>query len=203
MRPVPFFKYKKMIRSLSVHTAATTPAFTTDQMKTFLKVDTTADDTLIDNLVQAATESCQVYTNRYFIDTVVIQYSDKWEALSSLYKSPVDSVTHVKYYDSDDTLQTWASSNYIVDSSYEPARITLAVDKSFPSLSDRANAIEVKYTVGYGTASTDVPEGIRTAIALTCGNWYANRQSVITGRTATELPLSSQYLLDQYKVKVC
>tara|TARA_R100000655_G_scaffold87238_1_gene127389 strand:+ start:5677 stop:6255 length:579 start_codon:yes stop_codon:yes gene_type:complete len=192
-----------MIRSLSVHTAATTPVFTTDQMKTFLKVDTTADDTLIDNLVQAATESCQIYTNRYFIDTVVIQYADNWNGIRNLYKSPVDSVAHIKYYDNDDSLQTWASSDYIIDNSLQPARVALAVDKSFPTISKRINAIEVKYTVGYGTASTDVPEGIRTAIALTCGNWYANRQSVITGRTATELPLSSQYLLDQYKVKVC
>ena len=72
-----------------------------------------------------------------------------------------------------------------------------------PNVADRINAVQVKYTVGYGTASTDVPEGIRTAIILTVGNWYENRQSVITGRTATELPLSSQYLLDQYKIQVC
>jgi len=191
------------IRSFIVHTAAAAPLFTTDQAKDHLKVDTSADDTLIDNLVQAATESCQIYTNRYFIHTVVIQYADNWNGIRNLYKSPVDSVAHIKYYDNDDSLQTWASSEYIIDNSLQPARVALAVDKSFPTISKRINAIEVKYTVGYGTASTDVPEGIRQAVLLCVGNWYANRQSVITGRTATELPLSSQYLLDQYKVQVC
>ena len=67
-----------MYRSLKVDTAATTPIFTTAEAKDFLKVDTTADDTIIDNLVAAATESCQIYTNQYFINTVVTQYSDNW-----------------------------------------------------------------------------------------------------------------------------
>ena len=192
-----------MYRSLKVDTAATTPIFTTAEAKDFLKVDTTADDTIIDNLVAAATESCQIYTNQYFINTVVTQYSDNWKEFYSLYKSPVSSITHIKYYDTNDSLQTLASSNYILDDTYQPARIGIAVDGELPNVADRINAVQVKYTVGYGTASTDVPEGIRTAIILTVGNWYENRQSVITGRTATELPLSSQYLLDQFKIQVC
>ena len=192
-----------MYRSLKVDTAATTPIFTTAEAKDFLKVDTTADDTIIDNLVAAATESCQIYTNQYFINTVVTQYSDNWKEFYSLYKSPVSSITHIKYYDKDDSLQTLAASNYILDDTYKPARIGIAVDGELPNVADRINAVQVKYTVGYGTASTDVPEGIRTAIILTVGNWYENRQSVITGRTATELPLSSQYLLDQFKIQVC
>ena len=192
-----------MNRSLRVDTAAAAPVYTTAQMKAFLKVDVTDDDTLIDNLIEAATESCQIYTNQYFINTVVTQYSDNWKEFYTLYKSPVVSITHVKYYDSDDTQQTLASSNYILGHYSKPARIGVAVDGELPNLSTRINAVEVKYTVGYGTHSTDVPEGIRAAIALTCGNWYENRQSVITGRTATELPLSSQYLLNQYKIQVC
>ena len=192
-----------MHRSLKVTTAATTPVFTTAEAKAVLKVDVSDDDTVIDNLVAAATESCQIYTNQYFINTVVTQYSDTWDAFYTLYKSPVGSITHIQYYDSDDTQQTLASSNYILDGTSKPARIGIAIDGTLPNLSDRINAVEVKYTVGYGTASTDVPEGIRQAVLLTLANWYQNRESVITGRTATELPLSSQYLLEQYKVQVC
>jgi len=192
-----------MYRSLKVDTAPTTPLFTTAEAKDFLKVDTTADDTLIDNLVFAATESCQIYTNQYFIKHTVSQYSDNWDGIYTLYKSPVSAITHIKYYDTDDTEQTLDPSNYILDDVSKPARIGLAVDGTLPSLSDRINAVHVKYTCGYGTASTDVPDGIKQAVLLTIGNWYENRQSVISGRTATELPLSSQYLLDQYKIQVC
>ena len=55
-----------MYRSLKEVTLSTTPLFTTAEAKDFLKVDTTADDTLIDNLIKAATESCQIYTNQFF-----------------------------------------------------------------------------------------------------------------------------------------
>jgi len=192
-----------MKRSLVVTTAAVNPLFTTAQAKAHLKVDVSDDDTIIDNLVLAATQSCEIFTNQYFIDTVVTQYSDTWDDFYTLYKSPVDSITHVKYYDSNDSQQTLASSNYILGHYSKPARIGVAVGGTLPNLSDRINAVEVKYTVGYGTASTDVPEGIRQAVLLTIGSWYQNRESVITGRTATELPLSSQYLLEQYKVQVC
>tara|TARA_R110002051_G_scaffold1803_3_gene9993 strand:- start:841 stop:1419 length:579 start_codon:yes stop_codon:yes gene_type:complete len=192
-----------MYRSLKEDTLAVNPLFTTSEAKDFLKVDTTADDTLIDNLIKAATQSCQIYTNMYFLDTTVTQYSDNWMEFYRLYKSPVLSITHVKYYDTNDTLQTLNSTNYILDRVSQPARIGLSVDGVLPNLASRINAVEVKYIVGYGTTSSEVPEGIRQAVLITIGNWYENRQSVITGRTATELPLSSQYLLEQYKIQVC
>lgn len=192
-----------MFRSLKEDTLAVNPLFTTAEAKDFLKVDTTADDTLIDNLIKAATQSCEIYTNRYFINTVVTQYSDNWREFYRLYKSPVVTITHIKYYDTNDTLQTLAASNYILDNISQPARIGIAVDGTLPDLADRINAVLVKYTVGYSNLASEVPEGIRQAVLITIGNWYENRQTVITGRTATELPLSSQYLLKQYKVQVC
>ena len=192
-----------MFRSLKEDTLAVNPLFTTAEAKDFLKVDTTADDTLIDSLIKAATQSCQIFTNRYFLDTRVTQYSDNWFEFYRLYKSPVIAITHVKYYDTNDTLQTLASSNYILDNISQPARIGISVDGTLPNLADRINAVEVKYSVGYGFTSDDVPEGIKQAVLITIGNWYENRQTVITGRTATELPLSSQYLLEQYKIQVC
>ena len=192
-----------MYRSLKVNTLATNPLFTTAEAKDFLKVDTTADDTLIDNLIKAATQSCEIYTNRYFLDTLVTQYADKWADIENLYKSPVSSITHIKYYDSDDSLQTLAGTVYLLDEVSQPARIGLKPNQSYPNIANRINAIEVKYTVGYGTAASSVPEAIRQAVLITIGNWYENRQTVITGRIATELPLSSQYLLNQYKIQVC
>ena len=190
-------------RSLKVNTLATNPLFTTADAKDFLKVDTTADYTLIDNLIKAATQSCEIYTNRYFLDTLVTQYADKWVDIENLYKSPVSAITHIKYYDSDDSLQTLAGTVYLLDEVSQPARIGLKPNQSYPNIANRINAIEVKYTVGYGTAASSVPEAIRQAVLITIGNWYENRQTVITGRIATELPLSSQYLLNQYKIQVC
>ena len=190
-------------RSLTVDTESTVAVITTAEAKAHLKVDVSDDDTLIDNLVKAATQSCEEFTNRYFTETVVTQYSDKMTDTKHLYKSPVSGVTHIKYYNSSNVLTTWDGSNYLLDKSSTPARIGLAVDASYPSIADRINAVEVKYTVGYGSSASDVPQAIKQAILLTVGNWYQNRQEVVTGTIASQLPKSAQYLLEQYKVQVC
>jgi uncharacterized phiE125 gp8 family phage protein len=190
-----------MAKSFVVDTAAAVAILTTAEAKAHLKIDTTADDTLIDNIVSAATESAQIFTNRFFINTTLNQFGDTWSDLATLFKSPVSSVTHVKYYDSDNTQQTLATSVYQKDLEHQPARIGLKPNQSFPSLADRINAVECQYVVGYGSAASDVPQGIKQAVLLTIGNWYQNRQEVVVGRIATELPKSAQYLLEQYKVQ--
>jgi len=191
-----------MARSYSIEDSGTA-ILTTAEAKKHLKVDTSADDDYIDNLISAATESAQIFTNRYFINSTIIQYGDTWSDIATLFKSPVSSVDEITYYDSDNSLETLATSVYLTDVNHQPARIGLKPNQSFPSLADRISAVIVEYTVGYGSSAANVPEGIRQAVLLTVGNWYENRQSVITGRTATELPLSSQYLLNQYKIQVC
>lgn len=190
-----------MARSFEVVTKAAAEILTTSEVKTHLKVDTSADDTLIDNLIKAATESAQIFTNRYFIDTILSQYGDKWSDLDTLFKSPVSGLTRVEYYDTDDVLTTLASAVYTLDMVQQPARIGLNPNQSFPAVFDKLNTVSCTYTVGYGTSASDVPEGIRQATLLTIGNWYENRQNVVVGHSVNELPKSAQYLLEQFKVQ--
>ena len=191
------------MRAYTVDTAAAAVLITTADAKAFLKVDISDDDTLIDNLVSAATESAQEYTNRFFIDTTLLQYGTKFSDLTELLKSPVDSITHIKYYDSDNVQQTLSSSVYSLIPAIEPSLISLSGRESYPSVADRTDAIECKYVVGYGTASTDVPNAIIEAVYLTIGHWYQNRQAVVVGSQVNALPMGAKYLLDQYKVQVC
>ena len=90
---------------------------------------------------------------------------------------------------------------YLSDIVHQPARIGLKPNQSYPAIADRINAVQCTYVVGYGSAASDVPEGIREAVLLTIGNLYENRQDVVVGRIATELPKSAQYLLEQFKVQ--
>lgn len=94
------------------------------------------------------------------------------------------------------------SSIYDTQLNYEPSQIQLADSKSFPDITKRNDAVLARYTVGYGSAASDVPEIIKQAILLTIGNFYQNRNSVITGKTATELPMNVKWLLDTYKVQI-
>tara|TARA_R100001086_G_scaffold203202_1_gene119284 strand:- start:165 stop:743 length:579 start_codon:yes stop_codon:yes gene_type:complete len=191
------------MRAYKVVTPATTNPITLTEAKTHLKVDTTADDTFITNLIKSATSSAQEYTNRFFITTTIQQYGDKWEDISNLFKSPVLSVSHIKYVDPDGTLQTLSTNVYFVDEVNKPARIGLKPNQSFPTIIDRLNAVYVEYRVGTAAGPDEVDEGIRQALLLTIGNWYQNRQAVVTGTIATELPMNAKFLLDQYKIQVC
>ena len=190
------------MRTYQVVTPASTYPVSLTEAKAHLKVDITTDDTLITNLIIASTQLSEEYTNRFFINTVINQTCTTFLDLKSLFKSKVISVTHVKYYDSNNVLQTLDAADYVVNKQFEPCQINAAVDFSFPDIADRIDAVECKYSVGYGTAASDVPNAIKQAILLTIGNYYANRESVIIGRITSELPQSALWLLNTYKVQV-
>mgnify|MGYP003108840459 FL=1 len=191
------------MRAYKVLAANTTQLISTTDARKFLKVDITDDDDVINSLVKAATESAQEYTNRFFLSTTLEQYGTTFADIRSLFKSPVSEITVVKYYDTDNVQQTLSTSVYQVTPAIEPSTLMLKVDQSYPDVADREDAVLVKYTVGYGTATTDVPYAIIQAVYLTIGHWYQNRQEVVVGRIATEIPMGAKYLLDQYKVQVC
>lgn len=191
------------MRAYKVLVANTTQLISTADAKLFLKVDINDDDDVINSLVKAATESAQEYTNRFFLETTLEQYGTTFADIRNLFKSPVSEITHVKYYDTDNVQQTLSTSVYQVTPAIEPSTLMLKVDQSYPDVADREDAVLVKYNVGYGTATTDVPYAIIQAVYLTIGHWYQNRQEVVVGRIATEIPMGAKYLLDQYKVQVC
>ena len=190
------------MKTYQVITAATTYPVSLTEAKSHLKIDTSADDTYIESIIKAATQLSEEYTNRFFIDTVIEQYASNFAELQTLFKSKVSAVAHVKYYDSDNSLQTLSATVYDTQLNYEPSQIQLADGQSFPTITKRNDAVICRYTVGYGSAASDVPEIIKQAILLTIGNFYENRNSVITGKTATELPMNVKWLLDTYKVQI-
>lgn len=191
------------MRAYEVDTASTTAIVSTATAKAHLKVDVSDDDDLIADLVSAATKAAEDYTNRFFMNTTITMYGDTWDDIATLYKSPVSSITHIKYYDADDALQSLSTDIYLTDLVSKPARISLLPDQSFPDLSSRKMAVHIKYVVGEGTAVSDISDLIQQSVLLMVGHWYEHRSSVISGKTAMEIPLTSQMLLDQYKIQVC
>jgi uncharacterized phiE125 gp8 family phage protein len=190
------------MKTYQVITAASTFPVSLTEAKSHLKVDTSADDTYITSIIKAATQLSEEYTNRFFINTVIDQTCSSFADLETLFKSKVNDVQYVRYYDSNNNLQTLNATVYDKMLSYEPSQIQLAKNQSFPTITKRNDAVICRYTVGYGGSASDVPEIIKQAILLTIGNFYANRESVIVGRMVSELPQNSKWLLDTYKVQI-
>jgi uncharacterized phiE125 gp8 family phage protein len=115
---------------------------------------------------------------------------------------PLQSVDAVTYVDNDGVAQTLATSSYDVIGigGDAPAMIALAYGASWPSTRWQPDAIGVEFTAGYGDTPDDVPSDIQAALLLTIGHLYRNRETVVTGTIATELPQAAQAILDRRRV---
>ena len=185
-------------------TAATSEPIALSEAKLFLKVDTSDDDALIGTIISSAREYVENFTGYQLLSATYTQYLDKFPNKNTaieLLMNPVSAVTHVKYYDSDNTLQTWNTSNYDTDLKGKPARITLANDATFPTVYDRTNAVEIKFVAGYAsTSATGFPKQLLNAMYLIIGHLYENRQDVIVGSIVTEMKKGADSILRQYRI---
>ena len=107
---------------------------------------------------------------------------------------PLQTVTYITYYDTAGDLQTLASDQYRVDPTSYEGRIDPAYGVTWPSVREQMATIVVRMVVGF----VAIPEAIRQAILL-IGHFYANRESVIVGTNAMEMPQSAQTLLFPYR----
>ena len=100
--------------SVTELTSSITEPVTTAYAKTHMRVDISDDDTLIANLVTAARERAEKYCNRSFVaHTFRADLVGFWDVMTLPF-GPVQSITHIKYYDTDSpsALQTLSSSVY-------------------------------------------------------------------------------------------
>lgn len=140
-------------------------------MKSYLKVTATADDTLIQSMIDAATEWGEKYTGRDFRaitwDLLLDVFTDRIE----LRRDPVASVTTVKHLVSDSQV-TVASTVYYLKKLVQSSEILLNEDQEWPVDTDnREQVIEIRFvTKGYRCQ-----ESIIDAIERHVAFWYRNR----------------------------
>ena len=192
-----------MTWALTLQTAPSEEPLTTAEAKSHLRVDFTDDDTLIDALVVAAREYGEGFTGRAFVTQTWDYFADRFPADNGAIYLPrptLQSVTTLKYVDTDGTQQTLASSKYRVDINSEPGRVTPAYGEEWPSIRPVTNAVEVRFKAGYGDAGTDVPDQIKQAILFLVGHMYEHREAVITGTIVSKVPMATEYMLWPYRV---
>ena len=209
---------------LTISTAWSETAITLAEAKTHLRLEGSDDDTYLNALISTAQFAVEKYTGRAITNQTLklgldgLPYADDNKYYPEgfftapdinrslgyivLPRPPLVSVTHLKYYDEDNTAITFATSNYHVDTQTEPGRLVLKRGKTFPSASDlrTANAYEITYVAGYGSSRDDVPTPIKQAIKLLVAHLYENREAV-TKDSANAIPYTIMGMLDPYKIK--
>jgi len=192
--------------ALELSIAPTVEPVTSAEARVHLRVDTSDDDTKLTSLIKAARKYTETLINQQFITATWKLYLDEFPSSNQIegcfYKgsiivprSPIQLVTSIKYYDTDDVLQTWDSDEYQYSAKKNPGRIATAYGYNWPTHKERMDAVVIEYISGYGDAGSDVPEQIREAILLLVGHFYEFDTPFITGMTVNALPLSYRALV--------
>ena len=196
LRGSDYVPYGKLV----LKTAPTSTVISLSEAKAFLRIDSDYDDdnTYITSLINVATQVVEEFTRRRLMTQTYNLFYDEFPPYIDLQVGDVASVTHIKYYDADNTLQTLATDQYDVDTKVRPGRIYESENGDFPNTYERPNAVEVEFIVG-GTAS-DVPAPIIKSIYIIVGRYFENRQDVVMGTQVNELPLMVDHLLTPYRL---
>lgn len=175
----------------------------TSEAKDHLRVDSTAEDSLIDGLVSAARSLSEQKTRRAFVQQTLDYQVDDFPDFDGdirLPRPPLQSVSQVTYTTTDGVVNTVSSSKYVVDSNSEPGRIVLKDGEDWPDDELQVGgAVSVRYIAGYSSNATGVPVQIRQAMKLMIGHWYENREQTVVGNITHEIPLGADALLSSPK----
>lgn len=189
--------------SLRLVTAPTTPALSLAEAKAHLRVDSTAEDTLIESLVTAATDMAEQQTRRALMQQTWELTLDAFPTAFELTRVPVQSIASVKYTDISGVEQTLDPSAYTLDTSdgYGFAYVKPAYGTEWPSARE---GVKVRYVAGYADAAA-VPEPIVQWIKLMVSTMFDNRETEAYSSRAVSTTVRMQFvdrLLDRYCVGI-
>jgi len=186
--------------ALRILTQPTSYPVSVDEVKLHARITNDAEDALVLRLIMAATSRVEKITGRALITQTWIEYFDCFPPIIHLRMGDVQSVTSVKYLDSDDVEQTLATANYDVDTVSNPARIISSEGNSWPSgIKNTLNPIYVEYVCGYGDDADNVPNDIKWAIFMLVSHYYENREAT-TDLKLIDTPMGVDSLLAAYKI---
>lgn len=201
---------------LVVVTAPAAEPITTAEAKTYLNVDQDAEDAMIGDLVTAARRLVEELTGRCLVNTVLRAEWDHLPRCGTYYgapvsrelvlpKAPLVSVAWLKYTDEDGAEQTFAASNYTVETGLDPNRLSrlwLNDTADWPDLGSYPGALRAQFTAGHGAAASDVPAEIKVLIRQLVKLWYdPARDGVNIGNIVNDLPYSLRALIEMHQVR--
>lgn len=195
-------------------TAATTEPLTLGQVTSHVRIDSNDDLEYLQDLIAVAREYVDSITGRVSIQSTWKVTAPSWHAMINgddnrlwipsrnvyampLYRTPLVSVSSVKYYAPDASSQTTiASTEYNVITGTEPGIVQFK--DAPPSVDDRPDAVEINFVAGYAD-SCATPPGLKHAQKMIVAHLYENRLPV-SFASFSNLPFSLYALLEDQKV---
>lgn len=187
--------------ALKLITGPAVEPVTVTEAKAHLRVDFADDDTYIETLITAARMWVEEFTRRALVTQTWELVGDGWPAGDriALPLGRLQSVTSITGTDEDGTATVVSSSSYVVDANGEPGRVVLKSSSAWPSTTVKPGGFAVRFVAGYGLAAA-VPGPVKAAILLLVGHLYENREDVVVGLMATQVPMGARALLWPYRI---
>jgi uncharacterized phiE125 gp8 family phage protein len=171
------------------------------EAKAHLRVDGTAEDTLIASLVVTSRLHVEAAAGLALVTQSWSWLRDAWPAGPALELPlrPVTGIAAVRIYDAGGAATTLDPATYLLDGAGSPPRLVRSGALAWPVPGRAANGVEVAFTAGYGDAAEDVPAPIRQAVLLLVAHWYEHRSPLKDGAHAAPLPDMVSELLAPYR----
>jgi uncharacterized phiE125 gp8 family phage protein len=174
--------------------APTSEPVSIEEAKAQLRLDDFVEDDLVEALIAAARSHLDGYSGilgRALITQTWRQTFPAFDEPLRLPLRPVASVSSVTYYDANNASQTLSSAVYGLFADALGSYVALKPGQTFPTTYDRRDAVSVTFVCG----ESEAPAAIKQAMLLLIGHWYANREAVVIGGPAVELPMAVAALL--------
>lgn len=209
-------------------TPSVTEPVTLDEFKRHIRHQLgTVEDLELADYLTAARQRFEFETNRILLTTTLRQWSDRLDRARNRYDVPivgylghgstpymlwadrtdrtipfmrgrVSSITAVRYYAPDGTLQTLQGWNADLQSS--PQTVWFPSSLQLPDVDNRPYPVQIDYVAGWNSP-TDVPVPIKVAIKQLAGHLYKHRETMMDA-PLTEMPFGFQTVVEQFSVRV-
>lgn len=186
-------------------TAPATKPVSLVEAKLHLNIDFDDHDALLTIYIGAATDAVEKFLGRALIEQTWDLYLDEFPEADEAIQiplAPTIEIVGVFYVDSNGDEQ--AFTGFTTDIVSEPARIS--VTTSWPTPKDTTNAGRIRFRAGYLNSDSppvaNVPAAIKAGILVTLGNLYANRETIVIGQTAVDVPWAAQWMLRRYRLEL-
>ncbi len=167
------------------------------EAKAHLRVEHTADDSVIPEIITAARSWIEDLTATALITQTWRMSIDAWPETSvTLAPTPVQSVSSVKIFATDGTATTLATAAYDLLSVGRSARLIRTSGAVWPAPTRAQGGVEITFVAGYGAAASDVPRPLRQALLMCVAHLYENRELVGEG---APLPMGVEALLAPFR----
>lgn len=170
----------------TVITPPTAEPITLLEAKACLRVIGADDDAQIGVMITAARQSAEEYLQRALMPQTLEIILDDFGAPVQLPWPPFAELMSVAYTDGDGAPSTVAVGDMIADYRSGLCVLRPAAGTQWPRLQTNSQ-VAIQYKAGYLDAAS-VPSPIKAWMLLLIGTLYANRESVVVGINAAELP---------------